>query len=253
MKKGFVLKFIPLAIIILLVGIIVLLIFLGKDGHLTGVVNKFPEFFNQVLGEIERRSPIANSAYFFASLNSAYTFAIERNSDEICFFELDNANSRMTEGYVNIVKRGDDLLLSLKTVNDEDESNLPQVVVKGNLCVIHGQIANELHHQINRQNWGRRNANRIASFFSSGTVGGLTLNSAPLNVQNINISIGSNGADQITYGVGEAKKFSNFMIYINGDMCFIPVSLHQYNECKFMSDGSISSDCLVRMKRFSCN
>jgi hypothetical protein len=249
MKKGFVLKFVPLVLIIILVGIVILLVFLGNDGHLTNIASKVPEFLNTVLGEIEKRSPASNSIYYFSNIVGVYTYAKDSTIDYSCFYLLDNSDRRMEEGYVNINQSGDKVSVSLKT-NEINEETLSPMEIEGKACIVSGALANEITRELNRQNNARVYSNRFLRFFSNSDVGRLDFNSNPFYV-NYNISISSKGADQIRFNE-HGYDVSEYLLYKNNEICFIPISRDTTNRCEVRRDGTISSACISKMRKFKC-
>jgi uncharacterized membrane protein len=248
MKKGFALSFITMILIVVLVGIIILFVFLGKEGHLTNIVSKIPELFNQVLGEIEKRSPLSNSMLFLSNINSAYTFAKSSTYDEVCFFELSDAQRRMIQGYVSLEQKNNEIEISLKSSNNSEPSKLKS---EGKICIVEGNIVEELSIELDkRDNWLKRRGMNLQNKF--------TLNNQTTMVNSLNITIGQDGADNPRWDPNQlGAELSNYMMYWNGEICFIPISKNINKECKVIELQNsnykyLSKECLKVMSKLTC-
>jgi hypothetical protein len=250
MKKGFVLKLVPIVLILVIVGIVILISFLGKDGHLTKVVANIPKFINEMLGEYEKRSPAANSAYFLSDMINSYKTAYDNRLNYHCFFKYENHGRSMEEGYVSITKLNEnELEMYLKTEENQDYNPF---IVNGKLCVISGNSAYELSEELNSQHWFKRNGNNFLRWIGlQGTnKGRLRVNLNPTYVDILNVSIGRKGAYQLWFNdIG--YNFAEYGIIMNQQICLIPINRRTHNECTIL-DNILSNECTNRMRHFTC-
>lgn len=270
MKKGFIFSFTPVTLIVILVGLIVLFTFLGRDGHITTAVSKVPEFINKILGEVEKfRNPEANTLDFYSNIRNAYNFRNEVDYGEVCFYELDKADLRLLEGYVHLKKNNNKIEYALK-LEDQSQININPMEADAELCVLRGPVAEELVKELNERDmlirtminiergavntyrrfraWLNNNPGQYEEFEGRQFI----LETDFEKVNEIKISISNQGAYQIRIGNSDVGyDFSKYMVYYNGSLCFIPITRRFYADCYYLS-GVMTHRCTNRLKYFEC-
>lgn len=285
MKKAQAKKFIGIAILIVMAGLVILAVFFGRAGLITDGIAQVPVFINTIIGKIQERSPAANSVYFISELVGNYNFAKDQTTHTPCFIKLENANNRMVNGYVSLVRDLDEVTIQLRPENyqegDADETDLhPEHVVKGSICLIYGESAEQLVDELNRNIF-----QQIGNL--AGSISGTILNSAanigksfarlfgsdvqynswiytyrpdldldkePLDLDELDILIGRNGLEQIVIN-GDPYKISNYMVYGYNEICFIALPLNPNQRrgapCEII-DNAASDRCFRSLRGYTC-
>lgn len=267
MKKGLVIKTPLLLVIGGLVVVMVFFVMYGGSGLITEGFSQIPSFINETMDQISRRSPSANSAYFISELYNAFSFSKETSStDKNCFFRLDSGKRRMVNGYISLEEVGNEIEFYLNPQNPEDlngddendeEYEIQKHRHEGDLCLIYGGIADELQEELNKHNVWRRSANKALNWLPYvNDLGYIELERDYYSIDELNILIGSDGIEEITIE-GNPFKISEYMVYVDGEVCFIPLSSLRQNidDCGFQNDGAMNLACnnLFGRSRFSCH
>ena len=263
MKKAQAKKFMLLAILLIVFGLIVLVSFLGGSGLLFGAFKQVPELLNDTFSSMQGR-PTSNTAYLINSIQSSYIYANQNTIPNVCFYEVSEFNSRLLKGYVSVEQKGDDVEIKFNLdpveLDDdeetEEEDNYLPVNIEGKLCVVKDNLASVIVSELNSRGWGSTAWDDISTFFGSGFGIGdyehnpFIINSPLTLVSEVRLRTDRSGIENIKINE-ESYKVSSYMLYYNNNICFIPYTTYG-GDCS-VRNGLMNEACMNRIrKRFKC-